>query len=43
MREALWSSARRASADALLQQVAAHDLDPYAAADLLLDEISERI
>jgi LAO/AO transport system kinase len=42
MREALWSSSRRASAEAVLEQVAAHELDPYAAADLLLDQISER-
>jgi LAO/AO transport system kinase len=43
MREALWSSSRRAAAEAVLEQVAAHKLDPYAAADLLLDEVSERI
>jgi LAO/AO transport system kinase len=43
MREALWSSSRRAAAEAVLEQVATHELDPYAAADLLLDEISERI
>ena len=43
VREALWSSARRASADALLEQVAAHELDPYTAADRLLDDIAQRI
>ncbi len=35
-REALWSAARRASTDALLERVATHDLDPYTAADELL-------
>jgi len=35
-REALWSSRRRTETDALLQRVAIHELDPYAAADLLL-------
>ncbi len=35
-REALWSAARRATTDALLERVATHDLDPYAAADELL-------
>ena len=36
-REALWSSKRRTETDALMEQVAAHDLDPYAAADRLLE------
>jgi LAO/AO transport system kinase len=43
MREALWSSSRRASAEAVLEQVAAHELDPYTAADRLLDDIAHRI
>ncbi len=43
VREALWSASRRASADAVLEQVAAHELDPYTAADRLLDEIAQRI
>lgn len=37
-REALWSSHRRAETDALMEQVAAHELDPYAAADRLLEQ-----
>jgi len=40
-REALWSSRRRDETDALLQRVAAHELDPYAAADQLLDQLRE--
>ena len=35
-REALWSNEQRATTDALLEQVAAHELDPYTAADRLL-------
>ena len=38
-REALWSSKRRAETDALLERVAAHELDPYAAADELLEQL----
>ena len=38
-REALWSSHRRAETDALMERVAAHQPDPYAAADQLLDEL----
>ena len=38
-REALWSAERRAATDALLERVAAHDLDPYAAADRLLETL----
>jgi LAO/AO transport system kinase len=39
-REALWSGRRRALADALLEQVAAHEIDPYAAADRLLAQLA---
>jgi LAO/AO transport system kinase len=38
-REALWSAARRTQTEALLEQVAAHELDPYAAADRLLQQL----
>jgi LAO/AO transport system kinase len=38
-REALWSADRRAATDALLEQVATHELDPYAAADELLAQL----
>jgi len=38
-REALWSSHRRAETDALMERVAAHALDPYAAADQLLEQL----
>jgi len=38
-REALWSADRRAATDALLERVAAHELDPYAAADELLGQL----
>ncbi|MEX1344715.1 MAG: methylmalonyl Co-A mutase-associated GTPase MeaB [Candidatus Limnocylindrales bacterium] len=38
-RAALWSTHRRAETDALMERVAAHDLDPYAAADQLLDQL----
>jgi LAO/AO transport system kinase len=41
-REALWSSKRRAETDALLEQVATHDLDPYSAADRLLEQLRAR-
>jgi LAO/AO transport system kinase len=34
-REALWSREQRAVTDRLMEQVAAHELDPYAAADRL--------
>jgi LAO/AO transport system kinase len=39
-REALWSAERRSETDALLGRVAAHELDPYAAADQLLEQLS---
>lgn len=35
-REALWAGQRRAATDAVVERVAAHELDPYAAADALL-------
>jgi GTPase len=35
-RQSLWSADQRDRTDALMEQVAAHDLDPYAAADRLL-------
>ncbi len=38
-RERLWSPTRRAETDALMEQVASHELDPYAAADRLLQTI----
>ena len=38
-RDALWSPSRRAETDALMEQVAAHELDPYAAADRLLEQL----
>jgi len=38
-REALWSSKRRAATDALMERVATHELDPYAAADDLLKSL----
>ena len=38
-REALWSAHRRAETDALVERVAAHELDPYAAADRLLEQL----
>jgi LAO/AO transport system kinase len=38
-REALWSLDQRERTDALMEQVATHELDPYAAADLLLGEM----
>ncbi len=38
-REALWSSQRRAETDALMGRVAAHELDPYAAAEQLLGQL----
>jgi len=38
-RDALWSAHRRAGTESLLEQVAAHELDPYAAADRLLHEL----
>jgi LAO/AO transport system kinase len=41
-REALWSPKRRAETDALVERVAAHELDPYAAADQLLEQLSLR-
>ncbi len=39
-REALWSAHRRTETDALMERVATHELDPYAAADLLLEQLS---
>ncbi len=41
-REALWSSQRRAETDALMGRVAAHELDPYAAAEQLLEGLRGR-
>jgi LAO/AO transport system kinase len=41
-REALWSPHRRADSDDLMERVAAHDLDPYAAADRLLAQLRSR-
>jgi len=41
-REALWSPRRRSETDALVERVAAHELDPYAAADQLLEQLSLR-
>jgi LAO/AO transport system kinase len=41
-REALWSARRRTETDALMEQVAAHDLDPYAAADRLLEQLGDQ-
>jgi LAO/AO transport system kinase len=38
-RAALWAPHRRAETDALLERVAAHELDPYAAADQLLEQL----
>jgi LAO/AO transport system kinase len=38
-RDALWSSHRRAETDALMERVAGHELDPYAAADRLLEQL----
>jgi LAO/AO transport system kinase len=38
-RDALWSAHRRAGTDALMERVAAHELDPYAAADRLLEQL----
>jgi LAO/AO transport system kinase len=42
VRDALWSAGRRAATDALVARVATHDIDPYAAADRLLEDIVER-
>lgn len=42
-REALWSSQRRAETDALMQRVATHELDPYAAADQLVEQLRGRL
>jgi len=39
-REALWSAGRRTETDALMERVAAHELDPYTAADELLEQLS---
>jgi LAO/AO transport system kinase len=41
-RELLWSAGRRAQTDELLEQVAGHELDPYAAADRLLAQVRAR-
>jgi LAO/AO transport system kinase len=38
-REALWAAEHRAETEELLEQVAAHELDPYAAADRLLQQL----
>ena len=40
VREALWSVDRRTATDALVARVAAHEVDPYAAADDLLAELA---
>jgi LAO/AO transport system kinase len=42
VRDALWSADQRAITDVLVARVAAHELDPYAAADRLLEDIVER-
>jgi LAO/AO transport system kinase len=42
VRDALWSAGPRAATDALVARVAAHEVDPYAAADRLLEDIAER-
>ncbi len=42
VRDALWSADQRATTDALVARVAAHEVDPYAAADELLDDIVKR-
>jgi LAO/AO transport system kinase len=42
VRDALWSAGQRATTDSLVARVAAHEIDPYAAADELLDDIVER-
>ena len=42
VRDRLTGDDSRASTDAILRQVAAHELDPFAAADLLLDERRSR-
>jgi LAO/AO transport system kinase len=42
-RDALWSSRRRAETDALMERVATHLLDPYAAADQLLDQLRQPV
>jgi hypothetical protein len=39
-REALWEASRRARTEATLRAVAAHELDPYAAADRLLEDMA---
>jgi LAO/AO transport system kinase len=41
MREAIWSAERRPATGALFEAVAAHTLDPYAAADRLLAELGK--
>ena len=40
-REALWSAKRRVGTDALMERVATHELDPYAAADRLLAVLAD--
>jgi LAO/AO transport system kinase len=40
-REALWSAPRRAETDDMLSRVATHEMDPYAAADQLLEGLRE--
>jgi LAO/AO transport system kinase len=40
VRETLWSADRRAAADALVARVAAHEVDPYTAADDLLADLA---
>ncbi len=42
VRETLWAAGRRGATEALVARVASHDLDPYAAADALLEQIAAR-
>jgi LAO/AO transport system kinase len=42
VRDALWSADRRAATEAVVARVAAHEVDPYAAADDLLDGLARR-
>jgi LAO/AO transport system kinase len=42
VRDALWSADQRATTDALVARVAAHEVDPYAAVDRLLEDIAGR-
>jgi LAO/AO transport system kinase len=42
VRDALWSAERRAATEEVVARVAAHEVDPYSAADRLLEEIAAR-